>query len=205
MENKELARIKQAIKNIKTNGKPLRQRQIMEDLGYVRESSISDILHGRSGLTDKFKKAFCSMYGIRTEWLETGQGPMFKSALVPDPELVVNEDAPTEPAEAYKEKYLAVLADYHEDRKLLRQTASKSLDTMERVTASLTEMERNQQVFYSQLRATQAILVGVAAKVEKTTPEDIAFRMDKIAGQVVPQQTKSKKGGVGNLSTAFNT
>ena len=43
----------------------------------LKPSSMSDIEHGRSKLTERVIIAICAKYNVNEEWLRTGKGEMF--------------------------------------------------------------------------------------------------------------------------------
>jgi len=76
VENTLLNRLNISIGAIRKNGKPIKQKQIAIDLGYSRESTVSEIVNGKRDMSPKFIKAFCATYGIDETWLLTGKGQM---------------------------------------------------------------------------------------------------------------------------------
>lgn len=56
-------------------GLPYAQKEIAETLGFA-ESHLSAVKNGRRPLTEKAAKLFELTYGIRAEWLLTGEEPM---------------------------------------------------------------------------------------------------------------------------------
>lgn len=70
----ELERLNEAIRILKEKDFIKDQVQIATDLGYNRAQTISDIVTGRTTLTSKFVKAFCSRYGVSENWIHTGKG-----------------------------------------------------------------------------------------------------------------------------------
>lgn len=86
MENTELDRLKRVIDFLKKQEIIDNQGTIATDLGYKREGTISEIVKGKTPLTDKFVKAFASKYHVEEEFIRTGEGLMFK------PEANINED-----------------------------------------------------------------------------------------------------------------
>lgn len=79
MENNALNRLNQVIKKLNEGGKNLSQKQIASDLGYKRETTISEIVNGKISLSTKFVKAFCQRYGVSEEYINSGEGEMFLS------------------------------------------------------------------------------------------------------------------------------
>lgn len=79
MAYKPLERLHLALNAIKKDGKPIKQKEVAQDLGYSREGTVSEILNGKRLITPKFQKAFCATYGISEEWLLTGEGNMFNA------------------------------------------------------------------------------------------------------------------------------
>lgn len=70
--------INERIKYFRKEVEKKSQKQFAEDLG-VTQSGVSYMEQQHSTVADQTIKLICSVYGIREEWLRTGEKPMRKA------------------------------------------------------------------------------------------------------------------------------
>lgn len=69
--------INERVKFLRKNELKITQAEMAQALGIGRES-ISYIEHGKNNVSERVKRDICSHFNVRPEWLETGEGEIFK-------------------------------------------------------------------------------------------------------------------------------
>ena len=80
-----------------------------DNLG-VTKTAISNIEKGIRNLTDQMLKSICREYGVREEWLRTGDGEPFGSQTMNQSILAFANEVMADEDEAFRKRMLAVLA-----------------------------------------------------------------------------------------------
>ena len=80
-----------------------------DNLG-VTKTAISNIEKGIRNLTDQMAKSICREYGVREEWLRTGDGEPFGSQTMNQSILAFANEVMADEDEAFRKRMLAVLA-----------------------------------------------------------------------------------------------
>ena len=80
-----------------------------DNLG-VTKTAISNIEKGIRNLTDQMAKSICREYGVREEWLRTGDGEPFGSQTMNQSILAFANEVMADEDEAFRKRILAVLA-----------------------------------------------------------------------------------------------
>lgn len=76
----------------------------------VTKTAISNIEKGIRGLTDQMAKSICREYGVREEWLRTGEGDPFGSQTVSQSILAFANSVMADEDESFRKRFLAALS-----------------------------------------------------------------------------------------------
>lgn len=76
----------------------------------VTKTAISNIEKGIRGLTDQMAKSICREYGVREEWLRTGEGDPFGSQTVNQSILAFANSVMADEDESFRKRFLAALS-----------------------------------------------------------------------------------------------
>lgn len=120
MINRNLAEIGRRIKQLRKE-KKLSQGDFAEKIG--RDfTTISKIEAGKLELSSTIRLAICNVFGVRKDWLETGQGPQYDDrwSVLEERARDLGDDIHTElmMLKAYREVYKEGRPTKHEDEKL---------------------------------------------------------------------------------------
>lgn len=80
-----------------------------EKLG-VTKTAISNIEKGIRSLTDQMTRSICREYGVREEWLRTGEGEPFGSQTMNQSILAFANEVMADEDEAFRKRLLAALS-----------------------------------------------------------------------------------------------
>ena len=80
-----------------------------EKLG-VQKSAISKIEHDQCSISDQMAKSICREYGVREEWLRSGEGDPFGSQTMNQSILSFANEVMTDEDESFRKRVLAVLS-----------------------------------------------------------------------------------------------
>lgn len=102
-----------------------------ENLG-VTKQTISRIENGINSLTDQMFKSICREYGVREEWLRTGDGEPFGSQTMNQSILAFANEVMADEDEAFRKRILAVLA----------RLDSEEWELLEKIALDLTNKDK---------------------------------------------------------------
>ena len=80
-----------------------------EKLG-VQKSAISKIEHDQCSISDQMAKSICREYGVREEWLRSGEGDPFGSQTMNQSILSFANEVMADEDESFRKRVLAVLS-----------------------------------------------------------------------------------------------
>ena len=80
-----------------------------EKLG-VQKSAISKLEHDQCSISDQMAKSICREYGVREEWLRTGEGDPFGSQTVNQSILAFANSVMADEDESFRKRFLAALS-----------------------------------------------------------------------------------------------
>lgn len=69
--------LKQVIDGVKFRYKIKTQKEIVERLGYTSPTNLSDMLNGKTEVSEIYSERFRDVFSVNPEFLMTGQGPIW--------------------------------------------------------------------------------------------------------------------------------
>lgn len=69
--------INERVKQLRKNELKITQTELAQAIG-VSQKNVCAIETGRINVTDRIKNDICTHFNVRPEWLETGEGEIFK-------------------------------------------------------------------------------------------------------------------------------
>ena len=102
-----------------------------EKLG-VQKSAISKIEHDQCSISDQMAKSICREYGVREEWLRTGEGEPFGSQTMNQSILSFANEVMADEDESYRKRFLAAISRLDpEDWEALDKIAKKIIKNLD--------------------------------------------------------------------------
>ena len=135
----------------------------------VRKSAVSKIERAETSVTEQMRRSICREFGVREEWLRTGEGPM-EEARDRDEELkyMVNSLMSGESA-SFKKRLIAVLSSLNEsqwvflEQKLMEIVQAKEEAADEIDVDAEVEAYRRQLIEEKKAAAKSAALRDIAS------------------------------------------
>lgn len=108
----------------KENG--LSQEEFAHRLGFDTRGAIANIELGRTEASDRLLSLISNIFGVREEWLRTGEGEMFVQDAQSDKIAAFLGDITREDGDTFQKRFVEMLADLSpSDWKLLEEIAEK--------------------------------------------------------------------------------
>ena len=97
----------------------------------VTKQTVSRIENGINNLTDQMAKSICREYGVREEWLRTGEGEPFGSQTMNQSILSFANEVMADEDESYRKRFLAAISRLDpEDWEALDKIAKKIINDL---------------------------------------------------------------------------
>lgn len=108
----------------KENG--LSQEEFAHKLGFDTRGAIANIELGRTEASDKLLSLISNLFGVREEWLRTGEGEMTATDVQSDKIAAFLADLTRDDDNNFKKRFVEMLADLQpKDWELLERLAEK--------------------------------------------------------------------------------
>ena len=110
----------------------LSQRQFSERIGLQR-TTITNYEVGRNNPNELARQRICKEFGVRREWLDTGEGEMFEPRNRYEQLWKMSEDYLQDENEVFRRRLIAVIAELSKDElAVLAGIAEKTLEREKR-------------------------------------------------------------------------
>ena len=106
--------------------KGLTQKEFAERIG-VKRGTLSNYELGRNIPVESVRMMICREYGVKREWLETGQGEMFEEKSKYDLVLEMSEEHLKNENEAFRRRLISVISELPEEHLALVAAYAKRI------------------------------------------------------------------------------
>lgn len=106
--------------------KGLTQKEFAERIG-IKRGTLSNYELGRNIPVESVRMMICREYGVRREWLETGEGEMFEEKNRHDQILEVSEEHLKNKNEIFRRRLISVISELPEEHLSLLAAYAKRI------------------------------------------------------------------------------